>query len=67
MSSVEYDISPEGGKSDNACYQVPADIAVNKCTDNTTLASRALLQNQLQCPPMLGARRTYKTLSGNKH
>ena len=32
-----YDISPEGDKSDNRSYQVPADIADNEFTDNTTL------------------------------
>ena len=35
-----YNIIPEGDKSDNACYQVPADIADNKFTDNTTLQVR---------------------------
>ena len=30
-------ISPEGDKSDNACYQIPADIADEKITGNTTL------------------------------
>ena len=37
QSPGRYDISPEGGTSDNACYQVPADMADNKLIDDTTL------------------------------
>jgi len=44
VSHACVDISPEGDKSDNRSYQVPADIADNKFTDNTTLGVTPLPQ-----------------------